>query len=121
MMEVQRKVSKVIVTEEGLFHYGEIPADYTGAQLTVEVCHAIMFSDERGNFQTFTLYAPPAKDHLRNVKAYNPSQMTTTIPPTAADFGTESTYTHRFPAEVKSLVDGHVALVESDGKSKAMP
>jgi len=121
MMEVKRKVSKVVVTEDGLFHDGQLPADYSGAHIPVEVCHSIMFADEQGHFTTFTLYAPPAMNNTRSITPYDPSQMRTIVPPTSETFGSDSAYAHRLPADVQTTVAGHVTLIESDGASKAMP
>lgn len=121
MMEVKRKVSKVEVTEDGLFHEGQLPSDYDGPHIPVEVCHSIMFADEQGHFVTFTMYAPPAMDNTRNIKPYDGGQMQLIEPPTAEDFGSGSTYSHRLPSDVKNKVNSMVELVESDGESKAMP
>lgn len=122
MIEIKRKVSEVVVTEDGLFHKGQVPSDYTGPQITVEVVHAIVFADESGHhLTTFTCYAPKAMDNSRAEKAYDPGQMKTIEPPTAESFGSDSSYTHRYPSSLKTFVDGHIAFIESDGNSKVLP
>lgn len=121
MMEVQRKVSIVVVTEQGLFHNGQIPGDYTGAQLAVEVVHAIVFADESGSLITFTCSAPQAMNSSRNIVAYDPSQMSVISAPVAEDFGSGSEYQHRLPQAVKDKVNQFTTLIESDGESKVIP
>lgn len=121
MMEAKRKVSKVIITEEGLFHDGQVPPDYTGPQLPIEVAHSILFVDERGNFTTFTLYAPTAMDNTRHAKAYSPSEMLTIEAPVAETYGDENEYKHRMPQEVVNKLMGHTNIIENDGESKVLP
>lgn len=121
MMEVKRKVSKVIVTEDGLFHEGQIPGNYDGAQLPIEVVHATVFADEAGNLITFTCYAPPAMDSNHNYVAYNPAQMIVIEAPVSETFGDSSGYAHRLPQSVKDKVGELTTWIESDGVSKVIP
>jgi len=119
MIEVKRTVSKVIATEQGLFHDGNVPSDYNGSQIPIEMCHAIVFSDEMGNFTTFTVYASPAMNNDRAVHPYDHSKMYDVVAPVSEDTGSDDQYKHRLPQSVKDRVNQHFGLVESDGKSKA--
>ena len=121
MMEVKRKVSTVSITEDGLFHQNQIPGDYTGPHLDIDVVHAIVFADESGNLMTFTCSAPVAMDSSRSPKAYDPGQMTVIEAPVAETFGSGSEYSHRLPQSVKTKVDQYTTLIESDGASKVLP
>lgn len=122
MMEIKRKVSEVVVTEEGLFHKGQTPSDYEGPELTVEVVHAIVFADESGgNLMTFTCSAPKAMNSSRAEVPYDPGQMTVIDAPVSENFGSGTAYAHRLPQVVKEKVEGHIQLIESDGESKVLP
>jgi len=118
MMETTRKVSKVVITEDGLFHDGQVPGDYEGPKLTIEVVHSITFVDERGTPLTLTCYAPQAMDETRALAPYKPDDMVQIDAPTAEDFGNENEYTHRLPERVKNRSTDLQTLLESDGATK---
>lgn len=58
MIEYLRRVETVHVTEQGIYLEGEVPDDYSGSILTMEVPHEVILVDESGQLVQ-QLFSPP--------------------------------------------------------------
>lgn len=112
MIELKRTVSTITLTEQGVYHRGQVPADYSGPTIDVQVCHQIMFVTYDGNFTTMTLNAPLAKDSSGVIVPYKKADTEVIVAP-VADFDDSSPYwIHGLPQEVKDKLDVQITLVE---------
>lgn len=118
MIEYKRKYSIVHLTNEGLFHENQVPADYDGPVLDVEIAHRILFIDElSGELQTMSFNPPPAKSSSRSIAPYTASEIKLRV----ATVDEEHADGHHYlPAKAKALADMFIKNIESDGKSKAI-
>jgi hypothetical protein len=121
--ELKRKVSIVSITEEGLYHEGELPSDYDGAYLDIEVVHSIMFIDEGGNFQTFLCAAPVAKNSAKAETPYAISKMKMIEAPTGTSYADTSsdTYTHFLSEELKTKMNNKVEEIKTLTAFRVIP
>ena len=69
--EHNRVVSLITVTEEGIFHTGQLPDDISGAELDVEIIHEVQLADREGNLIVLHFNVPKAKDSDRNEAVYD--------------------------------------------------
>jgi len=118
MIEYKRKYSILHLTNEGLFHENQLPSDYDGPVLDIEVVHRIMFIDDvTGKLTTMTFNPPPAKSASRSITPYTPAEvkMRTAEVQEAHEDGK-----HYLPSAAKKLADMFITEIESDGKSKAI-
>ncbi len=120
MIEWKRQVSNVVATEEGVFHDGQVPGDYSGPIIPIQVCHSITFTDEKGNLFSLTLKAVDAMNASRVVVAYPVSNLVTIEAPTNEVGTTGGNYGHRFPADVKARAQGLADAIEADGESTVL-
>lgn len=63
--EYQRIVSTVTVTDEGNFIEDNVPDDYGGAELDIEIVHAVRMVNSRAELLLFEFYNEPAMDKDR--------------------------------------------------------
>ena len=111
MIEYKRKYSIVHLTEEGLFHENQLPADYDGAVLNIEVVHRILMVDEvTGELHPESYNPPEAKNSGRAVVAYPAAGVKireATVNETFVDGR------HYFPQRVKDLADFYISSLEN--------
>ena len=60
--EYARLKSTQIITEQGIYKKDEVPEDYGGSQLEVDVVHGIYLINETGELTQFQFKVPEAKD-----------------------------------------------------------
>lgn len=64
--EHNRVTSLITVTEEGIFHDGQVPNDVAGsAELDVDIVHEVQLSDREGNLIVLHFDVPKAMDSTR--------------------------------------------------------
>lgn len=121
--ELKRKVSIVSITEDGLYHDGELPVGYDGAYLNVEVVHSIMFVDERGNFQTLLCAAPDARNSGGDVAPYKISDMQLIEAQTGGSYSAQgaTTYTHYLPEAVKIRMNAQIENIKTLTNNEVIP
>lgn len=118
MYEVSRLYSIIEITEIGIFHEGQVPVDYTGAKLKVEVAHQVRFMDASGKMSTLVLAAPPAQMMNGNETTVYPITYTRN-PDINETFEVNGGYKHVLPQQVKNRADIMKQWVEQDTGSVA--
>jgi hypothetical protein len=118
VIEYKRKYSILNLTDLGLFHDGQLPPDYDGSVLKIEVVHRILFVNEfTGELFTMTFNPPDAKNSSKTVTPYTKDE----IKLRTADVNEEhEDGNHYFPKRVKDLADFFIADIEKDGESKVI-
>ncbi len=112
MIEYKRKYSIVHLTENGLYHENQIPPDYSGASLNVEVVHRVLFVDPMtGELNPMSYLAPEAKNSSGAVIPYPPQGVKVREAPVQENF---EDGLHYFPQRIKDLADFYIASLEND-------
>jgi hypothetical protein len=109
MREYKRKCSKVILTEDGIYHEGEEPDNYDGAKLTLEVVHAVLFVDDSGFLMTLSCNPPKAKNRTGAEVPYDKDKVYTV---TADVNDTFEEGSHYFPEKMKKEADARIETYE---------
>lgn len=124
MIEYKRKCSKVVLTEQGLYHWNKVPSGYSGPSLTVEVVHKILFVDFGGNIFAMACNPPKAKNESGAEVPYPENEVytvTAEVTPEGQDGNMEyKDGTHYFPADLKAEADARIATMEASGKVKVI-
>jgi hypothetical protein len=110
MIEIKRKVSSCILTEQGLYHVGQIPTSYQGAYLTIEVTHVILFADDNGNLQVYTCNPPKVKNSDGSFAPFPANGVTTVEAETNEN---DIAGQHRLPLVLKNEVNARIAIIEA--------
>lgn len=63
--EYGRIVTDVVVTDEGIFQKEEVPADYGGPELELELVNAVLMVNARSELVVFEFATPAIKDKDR--------------------------------------------------------
>lgn len=111
MIEYKRKYSIVHLTEEGLFHENQLPSDYDGVVLNVEVVHRVLLVDPMtGELHPYSYQPPEAKGASRSFIPYPASGVKLRVAPVQEVFEDGK---HYFPQRIKDLADFYIANLEN--------
>lgn len=73
--ELNRTISEVTLTEEGVFHKDQVPDDVEGSgQLDVEVVHAVQLVNSKGEIFVMHFDVPAAQNDSRSETDYTNKQ-----------------------------------------------
>ena len=118
MLEYKRKYSIVHLTNEGLFHEGQLPGDYDGPVLDVEVAHRILFiNGTTGELTTISFNSPAAKTSGRSIAPYPVSGVKLRVALVNENVIDGDNY---LPKDAVALADVYIAALEADGVSKVI-
>lgn len=118
MIEYKRKYSILHLTDVGLFHSGQLPSDYSGVVLDIEIAHRILFVDElTGELFTMSFNPPEAKNSSKSITPYTEGEIKLR---TAVVNEKHKDGNHYFPQITKDLADYFITAIEKDGESKAI-
>lgn len=122
MVEYKRKCSRVILTEDGLYHEGHVPSSYSGASLSIEVVHRILFIGFNGDIQVFACNPPKAKNSAGQEIPY-PENAVYVVTAEASPAGGDGDIpfkdgAHYLPASLIQEADARIAALEKDPNVK---
>lgn len=105
--EHNRVTSLITVTEEGIFHDGQVPEDVQGsAELDVDIVHEVQLSDREGNLIVLHFDVPKAKDSSRAEVPYASKERK------FSDTSDNEMPSGLFTTDIKSASDGIRTLLQ---------
>lgn len=128
MIEYKRQYSVVELTEDGLYHEGEVPPDYEGPNLKFVMVHSIFFITEDGGMTVMNLNNPKAKDKTNNYTSYPLDKIYECSASVAEDWVNNSgpagkvAHQHRLKQNLKDLIDREIDQLKADNsETKILP
>lgn len=114
--ELFRVVERVDITEEGMFVHDEVPDDYGGAVLTLEIVHRVAFADSAGYVEILHLDNPTPLDKQKNASAaaivIDGEQFRAGTSPAR---NWTKTHSAHLPADYKTKADITIGIMAGDG------